>query len=131
MAKCAGRRNFRKPILKKAASPVARRLLPLLVLCAASSPSSGHSWFSDYSTGRDAFESCCGDTDCRTAESLGHPQIVRRDDGGYNVRVGPHWIKYDFPAVHASHDARIWVCYLDVGAAAPEPLCLFLPPGIT
>ena len=117
--------------MEKPVKRVARGVAPLLLLSMAAGPSSGHSWFSDYTTGREEFESCCGDTDCRTAESLGHPQIVRRDDGGYDVRVGPHWLKYDFPAIHTSHDARIWVCYLDGGTAAPEPLCLFLPPGIT
>ena len=102
-----------------------------LLLCGQPPPAAAHDWFSNYATGREEFESCCGDEDCRTAASLGNPRIVRRDDGGYNVQLGPHWIKYDFPAVHTSHDSQIWICYIDGQVGAPDPLCLFLPPGVS
>ena len=108
-----------------------RGLFPLLMMCVLPGVTSAHDWFSDHTTGREEFESCCGDNDCRTAESLGNPRIVRRDDGGYNVKIGPYWLRYDFPAVHPSHDSNIWVCYLDGYRGAPDPLCLFLPPGIS
>lgn len=108
-----------------------RILAAAAALAAPAGPSAAHDWFSDYTTGPEEFQSCCGDNDCRTAESLGHPEIVRRDDGGYEVRIGRHWVRYDFPAVHTSHDSHIWVCYLSGDTGAPEPLCLFLPPGTT
>jgi len=88
-------------------------------------------WRSKYSTGRKGaeFEACCGHKDCRTAESLGYPKMTRRPDGGYEVILGKYRLRYDFPAVHPSEDSKIWVCYMET-YAEPEPLCLFLPPGI-
>ena len=107
----------------------------VLLASPAFSPAQGHSWFSNYSTGRygekfsEEFEACCGGTDCRTAKELGYPQMRRDAEGGYNVKIGKYWIHYDFPAVHPSEDSKIWICYMDTGVD-PEPLCLFLPPGI-
>ena len=98
-----------------------------------------HDWFSNYSTGRfshnstgrfsEEFEACCGGTDCRTAEELGYPQMKRDTDGSYKVKIGKYWVHYDFPAVHPSEDSKTWICYMETGSD-PEPLCLFLPPGI-
>ncbi len=111
-----------------------------LWLLAASAPSQAGDWRSHYTTGAPApnqadgtpgrdFQSCCGTRDCRTAEDLGFPKIKRRGDGGYNVQINGHLIKYDFPAVHVSEDKKTWICYLgDYGMG--DPLCLFLPPGI-
>lgn len=94
-------------------------------------PAQAHSWFSNYSTGRFAeeFEACCGYRDCRTAEELGFPQMRRIEDGSYYVKLGKYWVKYDFPAVHRSEDSKTWICYMET-ESDPEPLCLFLPPGI-
>jgi hypothetical protein len=89
-----------------------------------------HSWFSDYTTGRKQFEECCGYQDCHTAQSLGNPEIRRRDDGGYSVRLGKRWIEYDHPAVHTSHDSNTWICYLGEAGDNPDPLCIFFPAGI-
>ena len=88
-------------------------------------------WRSKYSTGRKGaeFEACCGVKDCRTAESLGYPKMTKRPDGGYEVMLGKYRLSYDFPAVHRSEDSKTWVCYMET-RAEPEPLCLFLPPGI-
>lgn len=94
-------------------------------------PVQAHDWGKKYSTGRfgDVFESCCGNRDCHTAESLGFPQMISHPDGSYEVRVGKYWIHFDFPAVHPSEDSKAWICYMET-QAEPEPLCLFLPPGI-
>ncbi len=100
----------------------------VLALFATSGPSTAGDWRSQYTTGNQ-FQSCCGNNDCRTWASLGFPKIIRRDDRGYNVRVDGHWLSYDFPAVHASQDDNTWICYLKSNAE-PDPLCLFLPPGI-
>ena len=55
---------------------------------------------------------------------------MRRDtDGSYDVKIGQYWVRYDFPAVHRSDDSKTWVCYMETGSD-PEPLSLFLPPGI-
>ncbi len=97
-------------------------------LFAPSGPSPAGDWRSQYTTGN-LFESCCGENDCRTRASLGNPKIINRGDGGYDVQVEGHWLKYDFPAVHASQDDNTWICYLK-SYAEPDPLCLFLPPGI-
>ena len=88
-------------------------LLPFCV--SALLPAHASDWRSKYSTGRkgEAFEACCGVKDCRTAESPGYPQIKRHEDGSYDVKVGTYW-----------------VCYMET-YAEPEPLCLFLPPGIS
>lgn len=88
-------------------------------------------WRSKYSTGRmgETFEACCGIKDCRTAEALGYPKMRRDTDGSYDVKIGKYWVRYDFPAVHQSEDSKTWVCYMETGSD-PEPLCLFLPPGI-
>ena len=104
---------------------------------AMTGPSQAGDWRSHYTNGtRSAdglpgrsFQSCCGDKDCRTAEALGFPKIKRRDDGGYDVRINGHLIKYDFPAVHVSEDKKTWICYLG-SYGEGDPLCLFLPPGI-
>ena len=97
----------------------------------ASSPVRADDWRSKYSTGGPGveFEACCGYKDCRTAEDLGYPKMRRDADGSYDVKIGKHWIRYDFPAVHPSEDSKTWVCYMETGSD-PEPLCLFLPPGI-
>ena len=97
----------------------------------ASSPAFADDWRSKYSTGRfgETFEACCGIRDCRTAKALGYPKMKRDADGSYDVKIGKYWVRYDFPAVHQSEDAKIWVCYMETGVD-PEPLCLFLPPGI-
>ena len=97
----------------------------------AASPAWAHDWFSNYSTGRlgEEFEACCGYRDCRTAEQLGYPAMIRDVDGGYTVKIGKYWIHYDFPAVHPSEDSKTWICYMETDVD-PEPLCLFLPPGI-
>ena len=100
----------------------------VLAVFATSGPSSAGDWRSKYKNGR-TLESCCGDKDCRTAASLGFPKITRRSDRGYNVQVDGYWLSYDFPAVHASQDDNTWICYLK-SSAEPDPLCLFLPPGI-
>lgn len=100
----------------------------VLLLFATSGPSHAGDWRSKYTTGRD-LQSCCGDKDCRTAAALGFPKIIRRGDGGYDVKVNGYWIKYDFPAVHVSQDKNTWICYLE-SYRDPDPLCLFLPPGI-
>ena len=97
-------------------------------LFATSGPSLAGDWRSQYTTGN-LFQSCCGDNDCRTAASMGYPKIIRRDDRGYNVQVEGYWLSYDFPAVHASQDDKTWICYLKSNAE-PDPLCLFLPPGV-
>ena len=97
-------------------------------LFATSGPASAGDWRGQYTTGT-KLESCCGVKDCRTSASLGFPKIIRRPDGGYDVRVEGYWVKYDFPAVHASHDDNTWICYLE-SYAEPDPLCLFLPSGI-
>jgi hypothetical protein len=88
-------------------------------------------WRSKYSTGRygELFEACCGIRDCRTAEQLGYPKMKRDSDGSYDVKIGKYWVRYDFPAVHKSEDAKTWICYMETGVD-PEPLCLFLPPGV-
>ncbi len=88
-------------------------------------------WRSKYSTNKKGgeFEACCGIKDCRTAKSLGYPKMIRHVDGSYEVKVGKHWLRYDFPAVHPSEDSKAWVCYMET-SVEPEPLCLFLPPGI-
>jgi len=104
----------------------------LAPFCVALSPvADAGDWRGKYSTGGkdNAFESCCGDKDCRTAESLGYPQMKRHADGSYDVKVGDYWLRYDFPAVHRSEDTRAWVCYMET-YVEPEPLCLFLPAGI-
>ncbi len=95
---------------------------------AISHPSWAGDWRSQYTNGN-TFESCCGEKDCRTSASLGFPKIIARSDRGYDVQVEGHWLSYDFPAVHASHDDNTWICYLKSNAE-PDPLCLFLPPGI-
>ncbi len=100
----------------------------VLALFATSGPSSAGDWRSKYKNGR-TLESCCGENDCRTRASLGNPKIINRGDGGYDVQVEGRWLKYDFPAVHASQDDNTWICYLK-SYAEPDPLCLFLPPGI-
>lgn len=94
-------------------------------------PAHASDWRGKYSTGKlgENFEACCGVKDCRTAESLGYPKMKRHEDGSYDVNVGKYWIRYDFPAVHRSEDSKAWVCYLET-YGEPEPLCLFLPPGI-
>ena len=88
-------------------------------------------WRSKYSTGKkgEDFEACCGINDCRTAKSLGYPKMIRNVDGSYEVEVGKHWIRYDFPAVYPSEDSEAWVCYMET-SVEPVPLCLFLPRGI-
>lgn len=108
-----------------------RRVIALSIpfLLAMPAPSHAGDWRSKYTTGNE-FEACCGHKDCRTGAALGNPEIVRRADGGYRVRVKGYWIKYDFPAVHVSEDSNTWICYLETGEE-PEPLCLFLPPGVT
>ncbi len=105
-------------------------LVPFYV--SALPPAHASDWRGKYSTGKkgEAFEACCGVTDCRTAESLGYPQIKRHEDGSYDVKVGKYWVRYDFPAVYPSEDSKAWVCYLET-STEPEPLCLFLPPGIS
>jgi hypothetical protein len=75
------------------------------------------------------FEACCGVKDCRTAQSLGYPRMRRLEDGGYDVKLGKHWLHYDFPSVHRSEDKQAWVCYMET-SVKPGPLCLFLPPEI-
>ena len=101
-----------------------------LLLAASAGPSFADDWRSKYSTrGPGAeFEACCGIKDCHTAEALGHPEIKRRGDGGYNVRINGYWLEYDHPAVHVSEDSKTWICYMDSNAE-PDPLCIFLPPG--
>lgn len=105
------------------------------VLCSTSlffaPPLRADDWRSEYSTGRPGadFEACCGYKDCRTAEQLGYPQMRRDADGSYDVKIGKYWVRYDFPAVHRSEDAKTWICYMET-EVDPEPLCLFLPPGI-
>ncbi len=96
-----------------------------------SSPAGASDWRSKYSTGKpgQAFEACCGTRDCRTSEALGYPKMRRDTDGSYDVKIGKYWVRYDFPAVHRSEDSKTWVCYMETGSD-PEPLCLFLPPGI-
>ena len=100
----------------------------VLWLFATTGLSHAGDWRSQYTTGRD-FQSCCGDKDCRTSASLGNPKIIRRDDGGYDVQIEGHWMKYDFPAVHVSQDNNTWICYLGSHVDG-DPLCLFLPPGV-
>ena len=100
----------------------------VLALIARPQPAPAGDWRSQYTTGSN-FESCCGVKDCHTSASLGFPKIIRRADRGYDVKVGGYWLSYDFPAVHASHDDNTWICYLE-SYAEPDPLCLFLPPGI-
>jgi len=97
----------------------------------ALSPARADDWRSKYSTGRPGaeFEACCGHKDCRTAEELGYPQMRRDKDGSYYVKIDKYWIRYDFPAVHRSEDSKTWICFMETGTD-PEPLCLFLPPGI-
>ncbi len=105
----------------------------LAPLCfSVSMPAHAGDWRSKYSTGRmgEAFEACCGIKDCRTAESLGYPEMKKHEDGSYDVKVGKHWLRYDFPAVHKSEDSKAWVCYMET-YNEPEPLCLFLPPGVS
>ena len=96
---------------------------------AAAAPAQADDWRSKYSTGKvsDEFEACCGIKDCRTAES---PQMRRHPDGSYDVKIGKYWVRYDFPAVHRSEDRKAWVCYMET-QSDPEPLCLFLPPGVS
>ncbi len=53
----------------------------------------------------------------------------RLEDGGYDVKLGKHWLHYDFPSVHRSEDKQAWVCYMET-SVKPGPLCLFLPPEI-
>lgn len=112
-----------------------RTVLAFALVASISSPwapaAHADDWRSKYSTGRKAeeFEACCGHQDCRTAASLGYPKMTRRPDGGYDVMLGKYRLHYDFPAVHPSEDSRTWVCYMET-YGAPEPLCLFLPPGI-
>lgn len=95
-------------------------------------PSAADDWRSKYPTGRDpnVFEACCGIKDCRTAKALGYPKMRKYEDGSYDVKIGKYWIRYDFPAVHKSEDAKTWVCYMETGID-PEPLCLFLPPEVS
>lgn len=108
-------------------------LFALLVPFSISTLTAAHAgdWRSKYSTGRkgETFEACCGVRDCRTAESLGYPQMKRLEDGSYDVKLGKYWLRYDFPAVHRSEDTKAWVCYMETNLE-PEPLCIFLPPGI-
>ena len=108
-----------------------RPLSVVLLLFAVSASSFADDWRKKYSTGRKGkvFEACCGEKDCRTSESLGYPEMKRRANGGYDVKIGEYWVRYDFPAVYASEDSKTWVCYMET-YAEPEPLCLFLPPGI-
>ena len=96
-----------------------------------SAPALADDWRSKYSTGRkgDLFEACCGVRDCRTSKELGYPKMKRDTDGSYDVKIGKYWVRYDFPAVHQSEDSQTWVCYLETDTD-PEPLCLFLPPGV-
>ena len=82
-----------------------------------------------YPRGGGGIEACCGINDCRTAKSLGYPKIIRNADGSYEVEVGKHWIRYDFPAVYPSEDSKAWVCYME-SSDEPVPLCLFLPRGM-
>ena len=100
----------------------------VLALFAPPDRSSAGDWRSQSTTGV-MLQSCCGENDCHTSASLGFPKIIRRADRGYNVQVDGYWLSYDFPAVHASHDNNTWICYLK-SYAEPDPLCLFLPPGI-
>lgn len=95
-------------------------------------PAGADDWRSQYPTGRDpnVFEACCGIKDCRTAEALGYPKMRKHEDGSYDVKIGKYWVRYDFPAVHKSEDAKTWVCYMETGLD-PEPLCLFLPPKVS
>ena len=95
------------------------------------SPARADDWRSKYSTGRPGpdFEASCGIKDCRISEQLGYPKMRRDTDGSYDVKIGQYWVCYDFPAVHRSEDYKTWVCYMETGSD-PEPLCLFLPPGI-
>ena len=101
-----------------------------LLLCAPAGPAVAHSWFSDYTTGSPDFQECCGYEDCHTAQSLGNPEIRKRNDGGYNVRLGKFLLQYDFPAVHTSHDSHTWICFMGDATDFPDPLCLFLPAGM-
>ncbi len=104
----------------------------LIPFCVSAAPTAyAGDWRSKYSTRGvgETFEACCGIKDCRTAESLGYPQMKRHEDGSYDVKVGEYWLRYDFPAVHPSEDSKAWVCYMET-YGAPEPLCLFIPPGI-
>ena len=96
-----------------------------------SPPAHAGDWRSKYSTGRPGadFEACCGTKDCRTSKALGYPKMKRDKDGNYAVKIGKYWVRFDFPAVHRSEDSKTWVCYMETGLE-PEPLCLFLPPGI-
>ena len=105
-------------------------LLPLVL--SLSEPAASADWRSKYSTGRtpNVFEACCIVRDCRTAEALGYPEMKKYEDGSYEVKIGKYWVRYDFPAVHESEDAKIWVCYLETNLD-PEPLCLFLPPKVS
>ncbi len=98
----------------------------------ALAPAHASDWRSKYSTSKkgEDFEACCGIKDCRTAESLGYPRMERHADGSYDVKVGKHWLRYDFPAVYPSEDKNAWVCYMET-YAEPVPLCLFLPPGVS
>ena len=101
-----------------------------LLLCLPSVRPAAHNWFSDFSTGREEFEECCGYQDCRTAKSLGYPEIRKRGDGGYNVRLGKFTLEYDFPAVHVSQDSDTWICFMGEATNHPDPLCIFLPAGM-
>lgn len=101
--------------------------LSLPTLMAQPGPSLADDWRSRYHT-ESEFESCCGHKDCQTAAELGYPDIIRRSDGSYDVRVKGYWIKYHHPAVHPSEDDKVWICYLD-NYQDPDPLCLFLPDG--
>jgi len=100
----------------------------LLILLIQPEASHAGDWRSKYNTGSD-FQLCCGDKDCKTAAALGFPELRRHPNGSYDVRLNGYWIRYDFPAVHPSEDDNIWICYLD-SELDPEPLCLFIPPGI-
>ena len=110
-----------------------RRLVPIcaaLLFGLSAAGAAAHGWFSDYMTGRQDFEECCGYQDCHAAQSLGNPKILARGDGGYNVHLGKFTLQYDFPAVHVSEDSRTWICFMGEATDHPDPLCLFLPAGM-
>ena len=102
--------------------------LPLLLLLTQPSIARADDLRGKYNT-ENEFESCCGHRDCKSAAALGYPPIKRQPDGSYDVRLIGYWIKYFHPAVHVSEDDNVWICYLDI-YQDPDPLCLFLPPGV-
>lgn len=115
------------PVWRKELRALCLIALLVLTLFARSDTLSAKDWRKQYTTGK-LFEICCGDKDCHTSASLGHPKIIARSDRGYDVQIKGYWLSYDFPAVHASQDDNTWICYLESNAE-PDPLCLFLPPG--